>query len=102
MDKDNKDNKNNKDNRDKTISFRLNNNELEIFNNRVKESGLSKTEYIIKSCLNERPVSKSGIVAGACAMRREVDILEEKLTRTGELSVEDLSGIKKELERKWK
>jgi L-serine deaminase len=89
-------------NRDKTISFRLNNKELDIFDNRVKESGLSKTEYIIKSCLSERPMTYSSVTASSCSIRREVDILEEKLIRTGELSVEDLLGIKKELERRWK
>jgi hypothetical protein len=88
--------------KDKTMSFRLNNKEFEIFNNMVKESGLSKTEYIRRSCLTEVPISQSCVAASTCAIRREVDILEEKLVRTREISVEDLSGIKKELERIWK
>lgn len=102
MNKDKKDRKSNMNNKDKTISFRISNKELDIFNNMVKESGLSKTDYIIKSCLNERPVSKTNVAASSCAIRREVDILQEKLVRTGEISIDDLDVIKKELERKWK
>lgn len=90
------------DNKEKTVSFRMNDKEAEILNNRVNESGLSKTEYIIKCCLNESPISKSSVAASTCAIRREVDILEEKLKRTNEISIQDLEGIKKELERRWK
>lgn len=89
-------------NKKKIMSFRMNDKELDIFNNMVKASGLSKTEYIIMSCLGEKPVSESSVISRTCAIRREVDILQEKLTHIGEITVADFDGIKKELERKWK
>lgn len=89
-------------NKDKTISFRLKDKELEIFNNRLKELRMNKTDYIIMSCLNEKNAIHKNIAASSCVIKREIDILEEKLVRTGEISVEDLSGVKKELERRWK
>lgn len=88
--------------KNRIISFRMNNKELEMFNNRVKESGLSKTEYIITSCLGEKPVPESSVISKSCAIKREVDLLLAKLTYGGGITSADFDGIKKELEREWK
>ena len=87
------------DNKKRIISFRMNDKELELFNNKVQESGMSKTDYIITSCLGEKPISESSIISKSCAIKREVDLLMAKLTYGTGITNADFDGIKKEMER---